>query len=1225
MQSVGDGAATPRAAAPTAGAHAPPTSRLMVLLFSDIVGSTDLKNRLGTVEYAELLSRHDQIFRQIIESTPGAHILKDTGDGFFASFATASDAVRAALRFQFGLSRRAKPLQARVGLHLGEVAELELETTGLPKLVGLAADFAARLMSLASGGQILMTRVTFNDARQFVRAHPGVDGDGDAPELRWVAHGEYLIQGADEPVEIFEVGAVGVAPLSPPADSVKARRNVRPGDELTLGWRPGSGLAMRGRQNWIIKQKLGEGGFGEVWLAEHTKTGTRRVFKFCFEPARLRGLKREVVLFRLLREALGDRRDIARIIDFQFDESPYFIETEFFPAGTLVDWAASRGGIARIPLAERVEIVAKVAEALAAAHGVGVLHKDLKPSNILMRDDGQGFYPCITDFGIGILTDRSQLEKHDITTVGFTQSDLTENESSRTGTRLYAPPESLLNKPFTVQGDVYALGVLLYQMVVGDLDRPLAEGWERAVDDPLLRDDIAACVEGDASRRLPAASELSGRLRSLDERRAQRDARRNEIAASRRRATLLRLTLPTVAALIVLSSALAAAVYQRSRRLGAEALARREAEAARDRVAAEKEKATASAAFLESMLTAADPQHARGADLRVRDLLDTAAARVDRDGAGRPEVEVQIRAAIGNAYYNLGLWEAAEPHLSKAADLAQKTYGEGAEWATRLGDLAVLKHDQGDFPVAEKLYRRALDLQRAAIGPDGENALKTENNLAQLLLDTGRYAEAERSFQRVLDVRRRTLGGEHLETADCMRQLAHYYRTMANYPEAERLFKEVLAIREEQLGPDHPHTIGSVEEMAQLYDKWGRNDLAEPLYQRALAMAEKIWGANHPTTATYLSNMGLAYDRAGKYAEAEAAYRRALEIRESALGKDHVVVAATLSNLAMVYRASNRTMEATAMLSRALSICEKAYGPDHDNTATVLNNLAAVYDDTGDYTSAEPLYKRALEIRTKSFGPDHPDTAVCGNNLGLLYLNTGRYAEAEPLLTHVIEVLKKVNGLENADTATTMGNLAMLYERTGRTEQAEALHRQALEIRRKVQGPDHPNVAVSLNNLATIAGDRSDYAEADRDFVEAIRIMSQAYGEAHRQTLHMQLNRAIMLKKAGRLSEAAAVLRTVTDLARRAQSAQQVLQALAELSDVARRAGNAEEAAKLARDVVDEAAHLPDAAQREKWAKAAAELAQSASTQSSSTQPASTQAASAPPSPQRPDASTIVR
>ena len=405
---VDDGSASRTSGASTAqtAIEAPP-SRLMVLLFSDIVGSTDLKSRLGTVEYTAALAKHDRIFRHIIDTTPDSRVLKDTGDGFFASFGTASDAVRAALRFQFELHHAKVPLKTRVGIHVGEVAELDKEHTGLPKVVGLAADFAARVMNLATGGQILLTRFAFNEARQFVLAHPASNGE-QVPPLVWVAHGQYIFKGADDPAEVFEVGAQGIAPLLPPLDAPDARRCVRPGDEVTLGWRPAVGLELRDRPNWIIKEKLGEGGFGEVWLAEHTKTRAVRVFKFCFEPERLRGLKREVVLFRLLKEALGERRDIARIADYQFDESPYFIETDYVPGGTLSHWADAQGGIAKISLQTRIRLVVQIADALAAAHSVGVLHKDIKPSNVLIGTTAAGeSYPILTDFGIGILTDRS--------------------------------------------------------------------------------------------------------------------------------------------------------------------------------------------------------------------------------------------------------------------------------------------------------------------------------------------------------------------------------------------------------------------------------------------------------------------------------------------------------------------------------------------------------------------------------------------------------------------------------------------------------------------------------------------------------------------------------------------------------------------------------------------------------------------------------------------------
>jgi class 3 adenylate cyclase len=208
----------------------------MVLMFTDIVGSVDLKHRIGTTDYADVLAKHDAIFKQLVAGSPGAEILTDTGDGFFAYFASSSDAVRAALLFQQLVRRDCDPLRVRIGLHVGEVTHVGADGDGKPKVIGLAADFASRLNKLASGDQILLSRFPFNEARQFIRQHPPIDGsaDGALPEIRWIAHGEYLFKGADEPTEVFEVGAAGFAPLAPPPDSDAARRAVRPGGGLCV-------------------------------------------------------------------------------------------------------------------------------------------------------------------------------------------------------------------------------------------------------------------------------------------------------------------------------------------------------------------------------------------------------------------------------------------------------------------------------------------------------------------------------------------------------------------------------------------------------------------------------------------------------------------------------------------------------------------------------------------------------------------------------------------------------------------------------------------------------------------------------------------------------------------------------------------------------------------------------------------------------------------------------
>ncbi|HEY7120611.1 MAG TPA: protein kinase [Tepidisphaeraceae bacterium] len=493
------------------------------MMFTDLVNSSITKAQIGAGPYAELVARQDRIVHQTVSETPGARVMQDTGDGFFITFETVGEAIAAALKFQFRMRAEAwpHPMAARVGIHLGQVAQVASETTGQPKVFASSVDLAARVMSLAAGGQILLTRTVFDEARQFVHEHPPVDGH--KPAIRWVAHGPYLFKGSDEPMEIYEVGAEGVAPLAPPEDNEKARRHIRPGEEQTLGWRPGANRPLPNAAHWVIRRKLGEGGFGEVWLATHRKTHANRVFKFCFDAERLRALKREVVLFRLIKEALGDRRDIGRVVDWQFESAPYFIEMDYAPEGNLSHWAESQGGIQNVKVRTRLRIVAQVAEALAAAHSVGILHKDIKPSNVLMVRDAEGaLYPRLSDFGIGTLTDRSKLRDFNISATGFTQSSLSLADTSRSGTLMYTPPESLANKPHTVQGDVYALGVLLNQMVVADLHKPLAPGWERSVADELLREDIAACVDGDPANRLQSAQELADRLTRLDERRQER-------------------------------------------------------------------------------------------------------------------------------------------------------------------------------------------------------------------------------------------------------------------------------------------------------------------------------------------------------------------------------------------------------------------------------------------------------------------------------------------------------------------------------------------------------------------------------------------------------------------------------------------------------------------------------------------------------------------------------
>ncbi|MET0534235.1 MAG: winged helix-turn-helix domain-containing protein [Steroidobacter sp.] len=295
-----------------------------------------------------------------------------------------------------------------------------------------------------------------------------------------------------------------------------------------------AGVSLPGRDDFVLMLKLQSNKHNEVWTAQHVRTGELRVYKMSRSPEGLSALRRETALLQLLHRDLGERPDIAYALDWNFETAPYFVGYEF--AGTnLASWAESGAKLHSIPLRERLEVFLNIALAVAAVHEVGVLHQDLKPTNLLISQHPEaGWRICLTDFGSGRLLQSERLAKFRITQFGLLSVD-TLTSCSSSATPIYVAPELLAGQPASKQSDVYALGVLLYQLRVGDLRQPLAPGWERNIEDDLLRDDISRATDFDPSQRFEHVSQLCERLANLGARRAEReqlqDAHRSATAA----------------------------------------------------------------------------------------------------------------------------------------------------------------------------------------------------------------------------------------------------------------------------------------------------------------------------------------------------------------------------------------------------------------------------------------------------------------------------------------------------------------------------------------------------------------------------------------------------------------------------------------------------------------------------------------------------------------------
>lgn len=954
--------------------------KLIALLFTDMVDSSSLKVELGDVDYVTHVARpHNDILRQAFADSHGVEN-NYTGDGFLATFESVADAVNAALLIHERLRRRQwqrTTPQTRIGIHLGDTTMMAGAAIGQELIASHAADVAARVMGLGEGGQTLLTRAAFDSARQYIRQHPAPAEPGATLELVWLAHGYYQFKGKPEPMEIFEVGAKDLAPLSAPADGDKAKRAATAEEQATLGWRPAPELTIPRRDDWIIAEKIGEGGFGEVWLARHRRTKERRVFKFCFDAERVRHFKRELTLFKLLREVLGERPDIAKLLEVQLDQPPYFLESVHVREGNLREWADRAGGIGTIPLETRLDLLAQVARAAAAAHSIGVIHKDLKPSNIFVetRSDGTP-QPMLADFGVGTVADRALLAEYNVTMTGLTQGIL--DDSSYSGTRLYQPPEMMVGQPPTVQGDVYALGVMLYQLAVGDLSRPLGSGWESDVEDPLAAQDIRDATHRDPTRRLASAAELADRIDSMDERRAKRLALVNAERRARRARALAWLA-AAMLLITTLAGGLSALSYRQWQRAeqSAELAKRRRTEAEEARVRADREAARAEAnlALAERRRREAESAQLSEQKHRVQAQALQAEAEKQRD---RSDVLAKTVVSSLDQLNPLEYGSSVKELLDKVAGELPEAYeDEPLLLGELLMSLGYAYRGNGFYTEAVAVFERVQAIRLKQLGAEDVGTLDAINALGIALCVGGRPRDAIPLHKQAYEGRKKILGPFDAETLDSLHCHAFAHMEAGELETAIPLQVEVIAQMKKHLGVDHSYTMTAINNLAYAYERTDRLADALTLFQEKSKLSAKNLGKGHPDTLLAESNRAWVHYRLKQYDEAIPIYREALQGNLQVYQKAHPDVCGTLNGFL-------RTLKAADRYADAVDVCDAYLGPPHERVALMPSlpilirmHLAEVYDVAGRAEEASLFYSSAHEeaqemlVSADNASPDH--------------------------------------------------------------------------------------------------------------------------------------------------------------------------------------------------------------------------------------------------------------
>ncbi|MBX3407587.1 MAG: serine/threonine protein kinase [Phycisphaeraceae bacterium] len=894
---------------------------------------------------------------------------------------------------------------------------------------------------------------------------------------------------------------------------------------------------------YTIVRPIGAGGMGAVY--EATQESPRRSVALkvirgnWLSPQLLRRFEHESqVLGRLQHPGIAQVYEAGSVTDERGEGgsvTPFFA-MELIKGVPLTDYAAARN----LGTRERLELVARICDAVYHAHQKGVIHRDLKPGNILVDESGQ---PKVLDFGVARATD-SDIQQ---TTM---QTDI----GQLIGTVPYMSPEQVGGDPneLDTRSDVYALGVIAYELLAGrlpyDLQKKMIHEAVRVIreEDPTrlssinrtLRGDIETIVgkalEKDKARRYQSAEALGSDIRRYlkDEPIAARPAstwyqagkfaRRNKVLVGGVAATFLVLVAGIIGVSLMLQRALEAegGLTKQIGETTAALKKAQEAEAAERRRADELKQVSD---FQEKMLAQVDPTTAgvwltedvtrrlaaalekagvpeeeriaqvdafrqqwvkvnatdAARELIDRTILRPAAKAIDEQFADQPLVDAQLRQALADRYRELGLYEAATPLQESALATRQGALGgEHPDTLASIGKKAGLLREQGRLSEAEAYVRSALDKCRRVLGNEHSNTLSCIGLMGQVLVEQGRWMEAEPYFLEAMETSVRTLGADHTHTLVFVNNWGYWLHQAGRLAEAETYYLVVLEARRRVLGDEHESTLTAISNVGTVLRAQGRVGEAEPYYREVLEARRRVLGEEHPHTLISLQNMAVLLDEQKRVADAEQHYVEAIEMQRRVIGPRHPNTLTAMSNFAFFLRAHNRLSDAEARFREVLEHRREVLGNEHPETIASAHNLAGALLAQGRLQEAEPYYREAIEKRRRVLGEHHPATLTSVSNYGFLLRTQGRYAEAEPLHRDALEGFRLVLGEDHRGTLSCISNMGVLLMEQGRLSEAEQYLNEAMEKRRRVLGNEHPDTIGSIDEAGELLCRSERYREA---------------------------------------------------------------------------------------------------------------------------------------------------